>query len=62
MENDTASVLAHALKHFVETALLQVSITKVLAVGFDGCNTNVGEANGVKSWLSGTHISYAYRA
>ena len=26
-------------------------MTKVLAIGFDGCNTNIGEANGVKSWL-----------
>jgi hypothetical protein len=50
VENGTASVLAHALKSFVETTLEQ-SITKVLAVGFDGCNTNLGEANGVKSWL-----------
>ena len=50
VENRTASVLAHALKCFVETTLEQ-SMTKVLATGFDGCNTNIGEANGVKSWL-----------
>ena len=50
VENGTASVLAHALKTFVEEKF-QVSITKVSAIGFDGCSTNMGEANGVKSWL-----------
>ena len=50
VENGTASVLDHALKHFIETTL-EVSMTEVVAIGFDGCNTNVGEANGVKSRL-----------
>ena len=50
VENGTVYVLAKALKNFVEQQL-RVSIKKVMAIGFDGCSTNMGEANGIRSWL-----------
>lgn len=57
VQNATAQVLANALTEFVKKHFT-VSRAKDLAIGFDDCNTNIGETNGVKKAYLKTQNPY----